>query len=305
MTHTPPRPVVCIGAVHYDTLAHASQGILRETSTPAVFSTKPGGVATNVARTLVKLGLETRLIGALGNDNAAKILTNVLNAEGIQFASTSRTGFSTGQYIAFHDPDGSLAAACVDDRVLSEAPADLLDRQLDDASQATDAIWFVDANLPVDLLRTVAEHAPKGRLIVNAVSNAKALRLKPVITKISCMMLNRGEAVALTGSSAISSTQNLIKSLRNMGANQIVLTDGSADILVHDGQTTLSYKPDTVKIVDVTGAGDALTAGTIAGLARGFDLHKAIQTGLKAASLTLRTTGALADGLSWDTLRKS
>ncbi|MEP2704742.1 MAG: PfkB family carbohydrate kinase [Roseibium sp.] len=305
MTHLSPQSVVCIGAVHYDTLAHARVDIHPETSTPAVFSGKPGGVATNVARSLNRLGTTTKLVGALGDDSAANILASVLEAEGVDLDCVRRPGFSTGQYIALHNPDGSLAAACVDDRVLGEAPADLFDARLENASSAFDeAIWFIDANLPQDLLHQVVAWAPSKHLIANAVSNAKAPRFKSVLRDLTCLMLNRGEAIALTGSDAEKSNSNLITKLLNLGANQIVMTDGANKVTVYDGRNILALAPRDVDIVDVTGAGDALTAGTIAAMARGYNLPEAVSIGLKAANLTLRTTGALAEDLSWETLQK-
>ena len=49
---------------------------------------------------------------------------------------------------------------------------------------------------------------------------------------------------------------------------------------------------------DVTGAGDALIAGTIFGLIEGCDLHAAVRWGLAAAAITVESTLATAPELS-------
>jgi len=300
-----PRPVIAIGAIHYDTIAHARETIRPETSTPADMTARPGGVATNLARSLVRLGVPVNLVGAIGEDGAAQELVRQLTDEGIQLSVVSRAGFATGQYLALHDPSGALAAACVDDRVLAEAPADLLDAVISDlaAKIPDEVIWFADANLPQELLSRLASRLKPARLIANAVSDAKALRLHPLLGDLDCLMLNRGEAVALTGLGRGASSEDLARALAETGLRRFVLTDGSGDVLVFEAGAVSRFGPKPARIVDVTGAGDALMAGILAALARGSTLCEAIPFGLAAAVLTLTSTGALADGLAWDALQ--
>ncbi|WP_420414505.1 PfkB family carbohydrate kinase [Roseibium sp.] len=301
-----PRPVLCIGAIHSDTLAHAAETYRPETSTPARLTHKPGGVATNIARSLNRLATPTALLGAIGRDDAGDALTKRLAQEGLQVLTCKRPGFVTGQYIAFHNPDGSLAAASVDDRVLSTAPADLFDTLWEAVDPAfINGLWFIDANLPAGLLEAVVCSAPKDGLIANAVSNAKAARLKPVLPKLSCLMLNRGEALSLTGAAPDTSNEDLISRLQKLGAQRIVLTNGKADVLAFEGGRITSHPTLATKIVDVTGAGDALTAGIIASLSRGIALVDAVPFGLKAAALTLQSPGALSENMSWTALSQS
>ncbi len=304
MLPSPPNPVVAIGAIHLDTIAHAAESIRPETSTPARFSSKPGGVATNIARALVRLGVDTRLVGALGDDSAAEVLVQHLSEEGIRLSHVRRLGYATGQYLALHDPDGTLTAACVDDRVLSEAPADIFDNVLATlrAQLPPEAIWFLDANLPERMLVGIAAKKGTGLLVANAVSDAKAPRLRSLLPRLDCLMLNRGEAAALTGLSREASLQDLAHALAATGLASFVLTGGAEDVHVWNAGSLSTLPTPPTDIVDVTGAGDALAAGTLAAMARGHTLTDAVPFGLAAAGLTLRATGALAETLSWDTL---
>lgn len=306
VTDPNPSPVIAIGAIHYDTIAHARETIRPETSTPARFTAKPGGVATNLARSLVRLGVPVQLIGALGEDGAAHELTRKLTAEGLELLVVKRQGFATGQYLALHDPSGALTAACVDDRVLAEAPADLFDTILQSLTAETPSgtLWFADANLPEDMLQRLVAKIPPARLIANAVSEAKALRLKPLLSDLNCLMLNRGEAIALTGLDRDASVEDLANALAASGLPRFVLTSGADHVLVLEEGKISRFQPRSARIVDVTGAGDALMAGTLAALARGKSLTSAVPYGLAAASLTLSSTGALAEGLSWSVLEE-
>ncbi|WP_063832890.1 PfkB family carbohydrate kinase [Labrenzia sp. DG1229] len=304
MFSTPEYRLVSIGAVHYDTIAHAVAKIHRETSTPARFSAKPGGVATNIARAVSQLGVETTLVGAVGGDGAAHMLEDQLTREGLRLKLVQRLEYSTGQYLAFHDPGGELAAACVDDRVLSEAPDDLFDTLLDKETKvsAGQALWFLDANMSEAMLLRTIERIGGHFVIANAVSDAKAPRLRPVLKGLDCLTLNRSEAASLLHRPFETPSEALALALIDSGLKSFILTDGCGDLRVFSRDTLHSFAPPTAEIVDVTGAGDALTAGTIAALARGYELHDATRFGLSAAALTLRTTGALAGDLSWQNL---
>ncbi|WP_298983906.1 carbohydrate kinase family protein [uncultured Roseibium sp.] len=297
-------PVIALGAIHYDTIAHGAEVIRPETSTPARFHAKPGGVATNVSRNLSRLGVQTKLIGTVGDDAAAQILKEQLGEEGIEHFTVTRSGFSTGQYLALHDPDGSLKAACVDDRILSEAPADLFSDIVDRLSATADekTIWFVDANLPAPMLEGLASQIQSGRLMANAVSDAKSRRLKPLLSRLDCLYLNRGEAAALTGLPASAGPDEISSALVDAGLKVFVLTDGPSGIIVSNKGLITRLTPENTDVVDVTGAGDALTAGSLAAVSKGYALEEAVRFGLRAAALTLASTGALAETLSWEAL---
>jgi pseudouridine kinase len=51
-------------------------------------------------------------------------------------------------------------------------------------------------------------------------------------------------------------------------------------------------------VVDVTGAGDALIAGTLSRLLNGEELPEACQTGMLAAVLTIESEGSVNDTIS-------
>ncbi|WP_289035870.1 PfkB family carbohydrate kinase [uncultured Roseibium sp.] len=297
---SPPHPIACFGAVHWDIIAHADRPILRDTSTPADLDQKPGGVATNVARVLARLGVPTTLIGVTGADPAAASIRAQLERDGVEPHLLERSGQATGQYLALHNPDGGLAAACINDKVLTSAPADFFietARQMPD-----DALWFVDANLPVAILDALAEVAPKAALVADAVSVAKAPRLRSLLPKLELLLLNRAEATALLDASADTPAENLSEELLSRGVGAVVITSGHEPLHMRNSGQSLDHAPPPASIVDVTGAGDALIAGTLAGLARGFELDVSLQIGQKAALETLQASGAVADTLSWSAI---
>jgi len=300
----PAGPVLCIGAVHWDSLARARRPIAADTSTPSDIRQAPGGVAANVARALVRLGVPATLCGVVGDDVPGRALSEQLGREGISLRLWERKGMVTGQYLALHDPDGSLVAASVDDRILAEAPLETFEAELTSLATETpaNALWFADANLPAGILTSVARHAPPGRLAADAVSVAKAERLAGILGQIRFLFANRAEAAILAGCPRTAPLRDIAGRLHGMGVSAVIVTDGTAPVLASDGTGARQYRPETVTIRDVTGAGDALIAGTLAGLARGYGLFEAVPCGMAAARLTVQTAGAVSEELSWPAL---
>lgn len=300
-----PSPIICIGAVHLDHIAHADRPIRKETSTPARLVQKPGGVATNIARALAALGQPVVLAGFVGDDTAGKILTAQLRAEGLGLALVERIGQATGQYLALHDPDGSLPAACVDDRILAEAPTEEIDRlgTLLATDRAHDCRWFLDANLPAPALERLVARDPARWLAFDAVSVAKAERLRPFLPAADLIFANRQEATVLTGLDRDAPQARLAADLVALGTGAAVVTDGAAPVAVSSaGEGVAMIVPPVIEIRDVTGAGDALIAGTLAALCRGYDLTAAVRNGVLAAGLALGETGAVPETLTWDAI---
>jgi pseudouridine kinase len=294
--------VCAFGAIHLDTLVHASRKILPETSTPAVFSSRPGGVATNVARGLARLGCPVRLVGALGRDADAAAVRSHLEADALVLLAVERDDAPTGRYIAFHDPDGSLPAATVDGRITDTLQASAFDTALADARKAL--CWFVEANLPEPLLLRLAGEAAPRLLAADAVSRAKAARLLPILPRLDLLFCNRAEALAILGPGADdreTDTTVLAETLLGRGPRACLISDGDQPLVVADaGGVTRLAPPAIARIRDVTGAGDALVAGTLCGLDAGLSLTAAATCGLNAAALTLGFAGAVADTLSFE-----
>ncbi|GGB37560.1 carbohydrate kinase [Roseibium aquae] len=305
-------PVVyCFGAVHMDTIAHARELVRPDTSTPARLTSTPGGVASNVARALVPLGVQSHLFGACGEDATGHSLADALWRSGVQAHLIKRPGHATGRYIAFHDPDGTLAAACVDDEVLETAPADLFDDLFQTAAAGQhSALWFADANMPAALLARVAEMAPQGSLVLDGVSRAKVRRLRPVLQQAELVFLNRSEATVLVEDALNARSdrlpdiplRDLADGVMELGPRSVVITLGGGGLFLAQDEHRTRVSALKADVVDTTGAGDALIAGTIAGIARTLPLDMAVRAGQQAARLTLEHTGSVAPGLSWEVI---
>lgn len=299
------QPIVCIGGTNVDRKLRAIDALQMGSSNPARQHESAGGVARNIAENLARLGLPVHLLTAVGRDAAGQSLLAQLQALGVDCAGCLQASDeATGSYTAVLDPGGNLVLA-----LAHMALTDRLDpaflRQT--APQRAPARWLVaDLNLPrdtLDELRAEARLRDQSLLLV-AVSEPKMARLGTDLRGVELLVLNRGELQALTGRALNSDTalRSAWHGLRDAGLQRLVISDGARGVRYSDGDAlTLLPAPalDPATIREVTGAGDAMTAGIVAALHREpDDLRSACALGLRLAALTLQSDATVSPALS-------
>ncbi len=285
--------LVCIGGLVWDTLAIAKQPVVAGTSNPVAASHSAGGVARNVAVMAARAGLKTELVSLIGRDAEGEILLRDLAADHVQTRlTTPHRTLPTANYAALLNPDGSLHVAWADMAVL-EAMDPAFFEPLMIALSAT-PLWFLDTNLTAEALDYLALHRPKGtRLVADAVSVAKADRLNGCLPSLDLLFCNRDEAQLLAGAPKAVEGLPLALALRERGCRAVVVTDGprGAALATEGMEVLLPPPPLPGPIVDETGAGDSLVAGTLVGLVQGEALIDAVGRGMRLAAETLTRLG--------------
>jgi pseudouridine kinase len=298
--------IVCFGGAAIDRGYRLAQPAVAGTSNPAaVVAFGHGGVARNVAETLARLGIATELVTAVGDDSAGREVLATLGTLGIETeAGRIVHAAATAHYLAITDPDGDLVIG-----VAAMAVLDTLDGELVTlaAPRLSLADWvFAECNCTAGALAELASLRRRSafRLAVDAVSTAKALRLPDDLTGIDVLFLNLDEAAAILGepvparATDAETVRRLATALRGRGAAAVVLTRGAEGAVTLSGDerpVVLAASPATV--VDVTGAGDALVAGTLSRLAHGAALPEAVRFGGALAALTLETPSSVRSDL--------
>ena len=273
------RPhVVCFGAAHWDVIARANPGA-RGADAPGLVVTRPGGVALNVALGLAAAGVAVTLVAAVGDDAEGRALAAMLEAAGVSAAGLiPYRGAETGRYVGIERADGELIAAVADLAALDAmAPAHL---PLD-ALPPADA-WLIDANLPAPVIRALAMLDDRPPLMADAVSEAKAAKLRPILARLDRLYCNRAEAEAICAA-GLNAARAAAEALAARGVRRAVVTNGplpAADVGAH-GHVTLS--PDKGAVRSVTGLGDALIAAHLAATLTGARPAEALAAGLAAA----------------------
>jgi pseudouridine kinase len=296
--------IVCIGNATVDRTFALTVDARLGTKNPAV--ARPiafGGVARNVAENLARLGVRVTLIACVGDDDDGRAILADCRALGIDVAGcVVSADFPTPQYGAILDVHNDLVMGASDMRAIEALPA----ARIRNAGDGADVAWtFADCNLGAATLRAVID-APRARghrIAVNTVSVAKAARLPADLHGIDLLVCNVLEAQAYLASDDADPAR-LTQALHERGAQTTIMTLGDAGTIVADevGTTRIAAVPRTV--ADVTGAGDALIAGTLYAFLGGAPTNDAVRAGMAAASLAVEATTPVNRALTPATLRE-
>jgi pseudouridine kinase len=294
-----PVKIAVVGACHLDRKARAAAPFVTGASNPVALRGCPGGVARNAAENLVRLGAKVALVSRLGADAEGDAMLEALRALPLDLRGMTR---SQAAPTAFHlialQPDGEMLVAVADMRIYDEITPALLQSLPADLWEA-DAI-FADCNLPAETLGFLAGlRRESRRLAVNGVSPAKVERLRPLLGACDLLFVNRQEAAALLETAA----QGLdpaaaAAALLAAGAGEVVMTLGDAGICVAGAEETVMLENFDNRVVDITGAGDALAAAFLEACLRGCDPATAGRRALAAARLTVETLDSVSPALT-------
>jgi len=300
-------PVLVVGASGLDVIAHLSESFKAGSSNPAKVRTSYGGVARNVAENLARLGQEVILITAAGDDqNGTQVLAHTEDA-GVDISQVIRTDvYPTGFYMGVVNKKGQVELAVDDMRVMSCLTPDELKTRTDLFKSAS--LVFLDANLPEDTLKMAVglSHKYKVPVCADPASPSLALRLIPHLPALSLITPNSTEAGILSGkefnSSDRKSAMQVARHLVNLGVDLALITLAEFGVCYATSETSGQVPALKTKVVDPTGAGDALTAAVMFALLNEMDIDEAVKLGVSAASLTLRHPGTVVPDLSLEKL---
>lgn len=250
---------------------------------------RPGGAA-NVAVNLASLGASTRLIGAVGDDGAAKTLESILGGQGIRcdFARvndrptiTKTRVQSRGQQLIRLDQEN---AAALRDSSLTE----LLASALDGAGAAILSDYgkgaLTDVSAMIGLCREAGVPVlvdPKGR-------DFNKYRGASLITP------NQGEFEAVAGECATDAelAERGWQMVEDFDLTALLVTRSEKGMmLLESGNEPVFLSTQAREVFDVTGAGDTVIATLAGALASGQDLAASAALANLAAGLVVRKIG--------------
>jgi pseudouridine kinase len=256
-----------------------------------------GGVARNVAANLAAIGVPAALFSAVGDgDDGQELLADArrfgIDVRGVRVVDD----METARYVAVIDDAGAVVFAAADTAIVERFSASDLD-----------GVWplvdtggwiFADANLRVDVLAHILSRRAHAsfRVALDAGSVPTVVKFPPNLAGVDVVFMNESEAAAYLGMAGVDADA-AARALVSRGAASAVVTCGERGSVV--------AQPDIVHVdsvaavsVDVTGAGDALIAGTLAGLVAGLSLVDAVKRGAVLAAITVEVAGSVHPDLS-------
>lgn len=282
--------ILCIGSVLWDIIGRSSSHMRAGSDVPGRITRLPGGVAMNIAMTLVNFGLTPALLSAIGRDAEGEELVHEAAHMGMITDYLYRSeDLPTDAYMAIEGANG-LTAAIADAHSLEQAGTKILtalsDGTLGSATTPWNGLVALDGNLTRDLLADIAKSPlfATSDLRVAPASPGKAERLLALVGHPSATLYVNLEEAGLLCQTTFQSAPDGANALTKRGVHRVLVTDGgnlAAEGHLGDIRTA---QPPEVLVTRVTGAGDTFMAAHIASEVQGMPPQAALERALTAAA---------------------
>ena len=273
--------ITVIGGANTDIGGGPAASLRLYDSNPGVITLRQGGVGRNIAHNLRLLGLDVRLIAAVGDDLFGKGLRAECEALGMDVSRMLVVpGARSSAYLYVTNAAGDMHVGIADMDIVSYITPDYL-RPLMGEINASDAV-VVDANLSEETLDYLAE-ACTAPMYGDPVSTAKAPRMKKLLPRLTAFKPNALEAAMLTGENY---PGQAARALLGLGMKRVFVSLGAGGMLAAEDGEVLRLPCMTGRIVNTTGAGDAAVAAIVWAGVQGFNLQKTTEAALSAGAQT-------------------
>lgn len=265
-----------------------------------------GGSAAIMACGAARLGLSVAFAGRVGDDAAGAFVRAALVERGVdvstlvvdpELPTPLTTVLTSGKDRAILTAPGCLPATTAYD-----VPGELL-RSVRHVHAAS---FYLMPELAAGLAALFKEARGAKATTSLDTNDDPAARwdrvvLDPVLRVTDILFPNAAEAHALTGHPVLADAAGILARRGPL----VVVKDGAAGALAHDGATMISRGALAVKAVDTVGAGDSFDAGYVAAVLKGFGRERALALAVACGSLSTRAAGGTAAQASWDLAMES
>ena len=282
--------ILCIGSVLWDVIGRSASHMRLGSDVPGRITRLPGGVAMNIAMTLVRFNLRPALLTAIGRDAEGEELIAEARDMGMVCDHVYRSDdLPTDVYMAVEGANG-LIAAIADAHSLEAAGRKIL-RPLEDGRLGReDAPWAgpvaLDGNLTEDLLRHIAVSPlfAAADLRVAPASPGKAERLLALMGHDRATLYVNLEEAGILCHTSFDTAADAAAALVARGVPRALVTNGGDAAADATAEGVITQAPPAVLVTRVTGAGDTFMAAHIASETEGMDRPAALSRALQAAA---------------------
>ncbi|MCC6496531.1 MAG: carbohydrate kinase family protein [Propionibacteriaceae bacterium] len=287
---------VVVGGAAWDIKARSIAVARLHTSNPGSVTQTPGGVGRNIAEGIARLGGRVHLVAAVGADAGGRDLVARTAEAGVYVDQVVTSPHPTGSYLAALDNDGELVIGVSDLAATDAMDVAALARSQELIARAE--VVVIDGNIAAEAAAWVlAVAATAGaRVVLEPVSVVKAARMAAVLAPelpVYAITPNVDELSALIGrpvANTVEGVADAAAELHRRGVQHVWVSRGSAGSLLVSKDEVVGIDAIPAEVRDVTGAGDAMTAGFVHGLLAGESPATAARHGHLAAALTVASS---------------
>ena len=295
---------VVVGGINVDIGGHSFGPLVSADSNPGKVRVSLGGVGRNIAHNMALMGVDVKLLSAVGQDLHGQRVAASCKELGMDDSHVLRVSdCATSTYLYVADHEGEMAIAVSDMEICQRITPQYLEDN--DQVLAGARVVVVDTNIPAQTLLWLAEHCD-APLFCDPVSTVKAEKLEPILHKIHTLKPNRLEAQLLSGVEIYckEDAQKAAEALLQRGVQRVFISMGADGVFAADrhGQLWLQNLPGNM--VNTTGCGDAFMAALVWAYLQQLDLKQAALAGLAAGSVAMESAETINPAMSAAQLRQ-
>lgn len=276
--------VLTVGSLHYDIVVEADHLPRKdETAVGTRWFPKFGGKGGNQAVAVAKAGTQSRMVGAVGNDDFGRFLRSNLSKAGVDDRfTTTVTEVGSGMSVAIQDSDGDYAATIVSGANL----------QISTEALAEDAVWdgvsvlILQNEVPEAVNLAAASEARK--LGILTVLNAAPFRnLGPAFRRLVDILVVNSVEAEMMGTEPVCCLHSAADAAKLLAVQfeTVIVTAGAKGLAAWAANDEVLQLPaEKVDVVSSHGAGDAFIGTLAAHLAAKKDLALACRAASAAAA---------------------
>ncbi len=287
--------VIVLGSINMDLVVRASRfAQVGETILGQTFHQAPGGKGANQAVAAARLGVYTRLIGKVGQDNFGAALRQHLLKAGVDTSLVEDTSSASSGVALITLADNSQNTIIVVQGANGQVGVRELARL--QSALAGAATLLLQLEIPLATVTAAARQAASAGVKVILDPAPAPIGSLPLELLSRCYVItpNQTEAAALVGY-PLDDHQAITRAgqdLLRLGVECVIIKLGGQGIYWTDGEVS-QFKPAfPVQVVDTVAAGDAFNGALAAALSEGHPFEEALDWGRAAGALAVSRPGA-------------
>lgn len=293
-----------VGAVNIDICGKPHKPLVPCDSNPGTVYTSIGGVGCNIAHNLKLLGVDVKLITAIGGDAQAEKVRKGCGEIGADVSDAlTAAGSATSCYVFITDEKGDMRLAVNDMGIYEHLTPDFLATKIEVINSAQ--VCIADTNIPKSSLEYLAENCTVP-IVCDPVSVAKSYKLESIIGRLHTLKPNiiEAEYLAQTTITDGASLRAAAKKLLGTGLTRVFITMGKDGVYYAGGHEEGALPCMPYTLVNTLGAGDSFTAAVSWAHLHGLSVEDAAKAGLAASAVCLECNEAVNRKLNEEELLK-
>lgn len=297
--------VTVIGGSNIDIQGIPKNNLVIFDSNPGKVDISLGGVGRNIADNMCRLGIDTKLISAVGNDLYGNQILSECKSFGIDISDCFVSDETpTSMYISILNESNDMQVAIAHMDILDKIDVSYVNSKYKNINDSLAIV--IDTNLSkdvIDYITSTYSHIP---IFVDTVSTSKCMKIKNIIGRFNTIKLNKYEAEALCDIK-IETEYDLelcSKYLINQGVKKVFITLGKDGVFCATNDTYLKIDGIETNTISTTGAGDAFTAGLVYSHLNNFDIEYSAKFSMAASIIALSHENTINPNMSVDNIEK-